>query len=84
MFMGFLAGSEIKIIAAQMFLGGEFTIPFWVLVVGLGLVIPLILESLELKGFHIPAIIPAALVIFGGLLFRFIMVDAGQLIRYLY
>lgn len=85
MFMGFLAGSEIKIIAAQMFLGGEFTIPFWVLVVGLGLVIPLILESLELKGFHsIPAIVPAALVLIGGILFRFIMVDAGQIIRYLY
>lgn len=84
MFMGFMAGSEIKILTAQMFLGGEFTIPFWVLVVGLGLVIPLILESLELKGFHIPAIIPSLLVIFGGLLFRFIMVDAGQVIRYLY
>ncbi len=84
MFMGFLAGTEIKILTAQMFLGGQFTIPFWVLVVGLGLIIPLLLESLELKGFHIPPIIPAILVLLGGLFFRFIMVEAGQFIGYLF
>lgn len=84
MFMGFLAGSEVKIAAAQLFLGGQFTVSFWVFFVSLGLVFPLILELLELRGFRIPIAVPAFLILFGGLIFRFIMVEAGQFTRYLY
>jgi formate-dependent nitrite reductase membrane component NrfD len=82
--MGFLAGSEVQINAANLFLGGKFTAPFFVFVVGLGLIFPAILETLELKGYKIPILIPALLVIFGGLIFRFLMVEAGQITRYLY
>jgi len=84
MFMGFMASTAVQIEAAQLFMGGEFTIPFWVFIIGLGLVIPFIIEVMELKGFHIPVYIPALLVIIGGLIFRFIMVEAGQVTRYLY
>lgn len=84
LFMGFLASTEVQIEAAQLFLGGQFTASFWVFVIILGLVFPAILEILELKGFHIPVSIPAILILFGGLAFRFIMVEAGQLTRYLY
>lgn len=84
MFMGFLASTEVQIEATRLFLGGEFTISFWVFVVGLGLIIPLFLEILELRGFHVPVAIPAFLILFGGLLFRFVMVEAGQITRYLY
>lgn len=84
MFMGFLASSEVQIEAAKLFLGGQFTVSFWVLVVGLGLILPAILESLELMGFKIPVAIPAALILFGGVMFRFIIVEAGQITRYLY
>jgi formate-dependent nitrite reductase membrane component NrfD len=84
MIMGFLAGSEVKIASAMLFLGGQFTVSFWVFFVILGLVFPLILEVLELRGFKIPVGIPAFLVLFGGLVFRFIMVEAGQFTRYLY
>jgi len=84
MFMGFLASTEVQIEAANLFLGGEYTISFWVFLVGLGLLTPLTLEIMELRGIHIPIAIPAILILFGGLLFRFIMVDAGQLTRYLY
>lgn len=84
MVMGMMAGSQVQIEASQLILGGEFTVTFWVFVVLLGLTFPAILEIFELIGFKVPAIVPAALVIIGGLVFRFVMVDAGQLTRYLY
>lgn len=84
MIMGFLAGSQVQIEAAHLFLGGQFTVSFWVFVIILGLVFPAILEILELTGFKVPVAIPAVLILFGGLVFRFIMVEAGQITRYLY
>lgn len=84
LFMGFMASSKVQIEAAELFLGGEYTVVFWVFVVGLGLVVPAILELLELFGKHVPINIPAFLIILGGLIFRFIMVEAGQVTRYLY
>ena len=84
MIMGFLAGSEVQINAAQLFLGGEFTVSFWVFVILLGLLFPVTLEVLELLGYKVPIILPAILILVGGLIFRFIMVEAGQITRYLY
>lgn len=84
LFMGFLAATEVQIEAAQLFLGGEFTTTFWVFVVILGLIFPAILEVLELIGYKVPIWIPASLILFGGLVFRFVMVEAGQITRYLY
>jgi len=84
MIMGMLAGSQVQIEASELLLGGEFTITFWVFVVILGLVFPAILEIFELIGFKVPAIAPAILVIIGGLVLRFVMIDAGQLTRFLY
>ncbi len=84
LFMGFLASSEAKVEAAHYFLGGEFTVTFWINVIILGLIVPGILEALELLKFKIPVIVPGLLILWGGLMFRFIMVDAGQVIRYLY
>jgi formate-dependent nitrite reductase membrane component NrfD len=82
--MGFLAGSEAQINAANLFLGGKFTAPFFTFVVLLGLIFPGVLEILELKGYKMPIYIPAILVLIGGLIFRFIMVEAGQITRFLY
>lgn len=82
--MGFMAASQVQIDAAQLFLGGPFTVPFWVFVVGLGLVFPALLEIMERFGMHIPVIVPVVFILIGGLLFRFIMVEAGQITRYLY
>jgi protein NrfD len=84
MIMGFLAGSEVQINAANLFLGGQFTVPFFVFVIALGLLLPALLEILELIGYKVPIMIPAVLVLLGGLIFRFIMVEAGQITRYLY
>ena len=84
LFMGHLAGTQVHIQAAQMFLGGPFTVPFWTFVVGLGLVLPVSLEILELKHKFIPAIVPVVLIIAGNIALRFIVVNAGQASRWLY
>lgn len=84
LFMGFLASNAAQIEAAQLFLGGAYTLPFWGGVVVLGLLVPAILEIMELRGKRIPVALPAFLILFGGMVFRFIMVDAGQLSKYLY
>ena len=84
LFMGFLASSQVKVEAAHYFLGGEFTVTFWVNVIILGLLLPAVLEALELLKYKIPVIIPGLLILWGGIMFRFIMVEAGQIIRYLY
>ena len=84
LFMGFLAATEVQIEAAQLFLGGQFTTTFWVFVVILGLIFPALLEILELVGYKIPIWIPALMILFGGLVFRFVMVEAGQITRFLY
>jgi protein NrfD len=84
MFMGFLASTQVQIEAAQMFLGGPFTISFWVFVVILGMLFPAVLEIMELRKFHVPVLVPALLVIFGSLMLRFVIVYAGQVSRWLY
>jgi protein NrfD len=84
MFMGFLASTQVQIEAAHLFLGGPYTVSFWIFVVILGMLIPALLEFMELGKYHIPSILPATLVIFGSLMLRFIIVYAGQFSRWLY
>jgi formate-dependent nitrite reductase membrane component NrfD len=84
MFMGFLAGTQVQIEAANMFLGGPYTVSFWIFVVIIGMLVPAALEFMELGKFHIPAVVPAILVIFGSMMLRFIIVYAGQVSRWLY
>jgi len=84
LFMGFMAGTAVKLEAFHLFIGGAYTIRFWIFVVLLGLVFPVTLEILELKNFYIPKWLPPLLILFGGLMFRFVMVDAGQITRFLY
>lgn len=84
LFMGFLAGPEVQQEAASLFLNGRFALPFWGLVVGLGMILPLLMEVLELRGKKIPAALPALLILTGSLIFRIIMVEAGEATRYLY
>jgi formate-dependent nitrite reductase membrane component NrfD len=84
MFMGFLASTQVQIEAARLFLGGPYTMSFWIFVVIIGMIIPAVLEILELRKFHVPAVIAAILVLFGSVMLRFIIVYAGQASRWLY
>jgi protein NrfD len=84
MFMGFLASTQVQINAAELFLGGPYTASFWIFVVIIGMIVPVILEILELNKHKIPVLIPAALVLFGSLMMRFLIAFAGQESRWLY
>ena len=79
--LGLLAGSAPQVEAAGLFLGGSFTAPFWVLVVGLGIVVPLIIQLLAAR--HVIEHTPVAplLVMAGGLALRWVIVSAGQVSR---
>jgi formate-dependent nitrite reductase membrane component NrfD len=76
--IGLVSGSQAQVQAAALILGGAFSASFWVLVVGLGLGLPLLLELLELRGLEVPAAVSAALVIGGGIALRFVLLAAGQ------
>jgi protein NrfD len=84
MFMGYLAGPQTQVEAAGLFLGGDYTMVFWIFVVFLGIFLPALLDVMELNDRHIPAFIPGILVLFGSLMFRFVFVFAGQVSRWLY
>lgn len=59
--------------------GGPYTAAFWVLFVGIGLLVPLLLEFLEIRGFgHSLAFVAAALVLVGGYTLRHVMLEIGQ------
>jgi len=57
---------------------------FFGILILLGLLFPLVLEIFELIGYKVPVIIPALLILAGGLIFRILIVEAGQLTRILY
>jgi formate-dependent nitrite reductase membrane component NrfD len=77
-FVGLLSSTEVHKAAAGLLLGGPFTAVFWVGVVGLGIVFPLVIQSLAVK--HRVGHTPLAplLVMAGGLALRFVFVYAGQ------
>ncbi len=76
--IGLVTSTEAHLRAAQLFLGGPYTAVFWVGVVGLGIVLPLVIQSLAVthRVPHTP--LAPVLVILGGLALRFVIVSAGQ------
>ena len=84
MLMGFKASNQVQIDAASLFWGGQFTAPFWVFVIALGLTLPAVLEIFEMRKKKVPYMIAPVLVLVGGLIFRFIMVHAGQLSHWMH
>jgi protein NrfD len=64
--------------AALLLLSGSFAPVFWVFVVGLGIVLPLFLQSLAVTHRIAHSAIPPILVMLGGLILRFVIVAAGQ------
>lgn len=60
-------------------MGGPYTFAFWVLFVGIGLLIPLVLELMEMRGLGSTlALVAAVLVLFGGYTLRHVMMEVGQ------
>ena len=73
------SGSAQHLEALQSIMGGSFTLSFWVLFVGIGLLIPLLLEILEISGISKSlAVLAPVLVLVGGYALRQVVLDAGQ------
>jgi formate-dependent nitrite reductase membrane component NrfD len=77
--LGLLTGSAPQVEAAALFLGGPYTAAFWVLVVGLGIVMPFAIQMLAVRRRIAHSPIAPLLVLAGGLALRFVFVGAGQL-----
>jgi protein NrfD len=75
---GLTTGGRVQQEAIDLILGGPFTLVFWALFVGAGLLVPLSLEVMESKGGRTFALIAAVLVLLGGYLLRQVTVEMGQ------
>ena len=76
--IGLMSATRMHMAAVGLLLGGSFTAVFWVFVIGLGIFIPIVIQSLAVthKIQHTP--VAPILVISGGLILRFVIVYAGQ------
>ena len=78
MLIGLVTSTQVHMDAAYLLLDGPFAASFWVFVIALGIVIPLIIQLLAVnhKIQHTP--VAPIMVIVGGLILRFVIVAAGQ------
>lgn len=76
--IGHLTSTAVHQEAAGLLLHGPFAAVFWVFVIGLGILLPLLLQHLELLHRIRHTIAPSILVLCGGLVLRFVLVAAGQ------
>lgn len=76
--IGLLSSTQAHQHAADLLLWGPYAAVLWVFVIGLGIVVPLILQLLAVnhKIQHTP--IAPIMVVAGGLILRFVIVYAGQ------
>ena len=83
-FVGLATSSRAHADAAMILINGPYAAVFWVFVIGLGLVIPLIIQLLAVnhKIKHTP--VAPIMVIIGGLILRFVIVSAGQYSHWLH
>ncbi|MGE0494245.1 MAG: NrfD/PsrC family molybdoenzyme membrane anchor subunit [Vulcanimicrobiota bacterium] len=75
---GLASGSAVHQQASQLLLTGDWAPLFWCGVIAVGILFPLLLQSLELYGRIKRTPIPAIMVLTGGFLLRWVMVFAGQ------
>jgi formate-dependent nitrite reductase membrane component NrfD len=76
---GLLTSTDAHAEAARLLLGGPMTAVFWVGVVLLGILLPLLIQSLAVTHRIIHTPIAPILVMAGGLALRFVIVSAGQI-----
>ena len=76
--IGLASSNASQIAAAGMLFAGPYALAFWGLVVGIGILVPLALQALELRHRIPHTLVPALLVLAGGFALRWIMVQAGQ------
>jgi len=77
--IGLLTATEAHAEAARLLLGGPMTAVFWVGVVFMGILLPLVIQTLAATHRIIHTPVAPILVMLGGLALRFVIVSAGQL-----
>jgi formate-dependent nitrite reductase membrane component NrfD len=78
MFLGLMSSAKPHIDAAQLLLNGAYAPVFWVFVIGLGIIVPLIIQLLAVNHKIKHTSLAPIMVIVGGLILRFVIVSAGQ------
>ena len=83
LFLGLLllqlsTGNAVSMAAAALFLGGSYTAVFWVLVILIGILIPMIIQTLAVSGKVQHTAWAPLMVLIGGLALRTVIVYAGQ------
>ncbi len=87
---GFYVSNKSSVEAVKLIMGGEFTFSFWILVVGVGMLLPLTIEVYELIPHYLRheeptdrnpwiSLIFATSVLIGGFALRYIAIYAGQI-----
>jgi len=76
--IGLSTSTEVHARAARLLLDGPYAATFWVLVVGLGILVPLPIQLLAVNHRVRHTAVAPILVIVGGLILRFLVVGAGQ------
>jgi formate-dependent nitrite reductase membrane component NrfD len=76
--IGLISGGADARAAATALMGGDYTAVFWALVVVAGLLVPLLIEMIEMKKRLSPTLFAPAFILAGGLALRWILVLAGQ------
>jgi len=88
--LGLYVSPRSSVAAVHLIMGGEFTVLFWTLVVGVGILIPLALEVYELIPHYIGQVelrehspwisgVITTSVLIGGFTMRYIVIYAGQM-----
>ncbi len=76
--IGLVSSSLSHLEASKLLFSGSYAMVFWGVVVVLGIVAPIVLQTLELSHRIPHTIVPAILVLVGGYALRWVLVNAGQ------
>jgi formate-dependent nitrite reductase membrane component NrfD len=71
-------GAAQQMDALHLVTGGLYTAPFWLWFVLPGLLVPIVFELLGLRGNRAFGLIAGVLVVYGGFMLRYLMVEIGQ------
>ncbi|HQR77466.1 MAG TPA: polysulfide reductase NrfD [Burkholderiaceae bacterium] len=64
--------------AARLLFAGRYALVFWIGVIAVGILVPIVMQALELAHRIPHTVVPAVLVLVGGFALRWVLVNAGQ------
>jgi len=76
--IGLVSSSLSHLEASKLLFSGSYAMVFWGVVIVLGILAPIVLQTLELSHRIPHTIVPAILVLVGGYALRWVLVNAGQ------